>query len=129
MTETPKGEITLQTIAMPADANANGDIFGGWLMAQMDLGASVQARRRAQGRTATVACDDMRFLRPVKIGDLVSIHSELSREGRSSMGISVEVWARRPEGHAHARVAEAKFTFVAIDGEGRSRTLPDPTVG
>ncbi|MEM7056343.1 MAG: acyl-CoA thioesterase [Pseudomonadota bacterium] len=124
MTETPKGEVTLQTIAMPADANANGDIFGGWLMAQMDLGASVLARRRASGRTATVACDAMRFLKPVKIGDLVSIHSTLAREGRTSMGISVEVWARRLEGNTHVRVAEADFTFVAIDADGRPRELP-----
>lgn len=125
MTETPNGEITLQTIAMPADANANGDIFGGWLMAQMDLGASVLARRRALGRTATVACDAMRFLKPVKVGDLVSIHSTMSREGRTSMSIFVEVWARRLEGHEHVRVAEAAFTFVAIDGDGRPRELPE----
>ena len=91
----PIGEITLQTIAMPADSNANGDIFGGWLMAQMDLGASVMARRRARGRVATVAVDAMQFLRPVKIGDVVSIHAEMAHEGRTSMRIGIEVWAQR----------------------------------
>jgi len=124
MSETPHGEITLQTIAMPADANANGDIFGGWLMAQMDLGASVLARRRAQGRTATVAVNAMQFLKPVKIGDLVSIHSTLAREGRTSMGIHVEVWARRLEGDEHVKLTEADFTFVALDGGGKPRPLP-----
>lgn len=120
----PSGEITLQTIAMPADANANGDIFGGWLMAQMDLGASVLARRRAQGRTATVAVEAMTFLKPVKVGDLVSIHSTLLREGRTSMGIEVEVWARRLITDEHLKVTEATFTFVAIDDQGASRPLP-----
>ena len=124
MTDQPTGEITLQTIAMPADANANGDIFGGWLMAQMDLGASVLARRRARGRTATVAVEAMTFLKPVKVGDLVSIHSTLTREGRTSMGISVEVWARRLDGDTHLKVTEAAFTFVAIDSSGKPRALP-----
>lgn len=129
MTETPRGEITLQTIAMPADANANGDIFGGWLMAQMDLGASVLARRRSRGRTATVAVDAMQFLKPVKVGDLVSIHSTLTREGRTSMGIHIEVWARRLDGDAHIKVTDADFTFVAIDSSGVSRVLPDKSDG
>ncbi len=124
MSAEPTGEITLQTIAMPADANGNGDIFGGWLMAQMDLGASVLARRRAQGRVATVAVDAMQFLKPVKIGDVVSIHSSMIREGRTSMGISIEVWARRLIGDHHLRVTEAAFTFVAIDDAGKPRPLP-----
>lgn len=121
----PSGEITLQTIAMPADANANGDIFGGWLMAQMDLGASVLARRRARGRVATVAVDAMQFLKPVKIGDVVSIHSVMQREGRSSMKVGVEVWATRMPAADHLKVTEAVFTFVAIDESGQSRPLPE----
>ncbi|MEM0987265.1 MAG: acyl-CoA thioesterase [Pseudomonadota bacterium] len=120
----PSGEITLQTIAMPGDANANGDIFGGWLMAQMDLGASVLARRRARGRVATVAVDAMVFHRPVHVGDVVSIHSSMTREGRTSMAIAIEVWTQAIGSDSRNRVTEAAFTFVAIDDEGRPRPLP-----
>ena len=121
---TPQGEITLQAVAMPWDANVGGDIFGGWLMSQMNLGASVVARQRSMGRTATVACDAMQFHRPVMIGDLVSIHARLVREGRSSMNIAVEVWVRRKIYEEHLKVTEATFTFVALDEAGRPRTLP-----
>ena len=120
----PQGEVTLQTIAMPADTNANGDIFGGWLMAQMDLGASVPAKMRAKGRVATVAVDEMTFLKPVRVGDLVSIHSRILREGRSSMRIAVEVWIRRQATGEQVQVTAATFTFVAIDDTGNSRPLP-----
>lgn len=120
----PHGELTLQTIAMPAFTNANGDIFGGWLMSQMDLGASVLARRRAEGRVATVAVEAMTFHRPVHVGDVVSTHAVMEREGRSSMRIRLEVWVLRQPGHRRVRVTEAVFTFVAIDEEGRSRPLP-----
>ena len=120
----PVGEVTLQTLAMPADANANGDIFGGWLMAQMDLGASVLARRRARGRVATVAVEAMTFLKPVWVGDVVAIHSEMLREGRSSMRIGIEVWVTRQPSGAHLKVTEATFTFVAINDQGQSRALP-----
>ncbi len=120
----PRGEITLQTIAMPADTNANGDIFGGWLMAQMDLGASVLARRRAAGRVATVAVEAMTFLKPVKVGDVVSIHADLLREGRSSMKIGLEVWVTRQPESVRVLVTEATFTFVAIAEDGRPRPLP-----
>lgn len=118
------GEITLQTIAMPADTNANGDIFGGWLMSQMDLGASVLARRRARGRVATVAVDRMQFLKPVHVGDVVSIHAVMQREGRSSLTIGIEVWVTRQPSADHIKVTEADFTFVAINEDGRSRPLP-----
>ncbi|MDT8343520.1 MAG: acyl-CoA thioester hydrolase YciA [Thermohalobaculum sp.] len=120
----PQGELTLQTIAMPADTNANGDIFGGWLMAQMDLGASVMARRRARGRVATIAVERMTFHRPVRVGDVVSIHSRMAREGRSSMQIDVEVWITRMPAAEHVKVTEAIFTFVAIDDAGKPRPLP-----
>ncbi|MEM6661278.1 MAG: acyl-CoA thioesterase [Pseudomonadota bacterium] len=109
---------------MPWDANAGGDIFGGWLMSQMDLGASVVARQRAMGRTATVACDGLQFLKPVMVGDLVSIHADLVSEGRSSMRISVEVWVRRQIYEDHVKVTEAMFTFVALDEAGNTRKLP-----
>ena len=122
MTDDPQGEITLQTVPLPADSNANGDIFGGWLMSQMDLGASVLARRR--GRVATVAVDAMQFLKPVKIGDVVAIHARMQREGRTSMRIGLEVWVTREPEDRRIKVTEAVFTFVAIDDEGRSRPLP-----
>jgi acyl-CoA thioesterase YciA len=120
----PKGEITLQTIAMPADANANGDIFGGWLMSQMDLGASVLARGRARGRVATVAVDGMEFHKPVRVGDVLAIHSVMEREGRTSMKIAVEAWITRMPAGDHMRVTKAMFTFVAIDETGKPRALP-----
>lgn len=119
----PEGEITLQTIAMPADANVNGDIFGGWLMAQMDLGASVLARTRARGRVATVAVEAMTFLKPVRVGDLVAIYSRMLREGRTSMRVGLEVWVTRQPSGERTRVTEATITFVAIDDEGRPRPL------
>jgi acyl-CoA thioesterase YciA len=119
-----RGELTLQTIAMPSDVNANGDIFGGWLMAQMDLGASVLARHRSRGRVATVAVEAMTFHRPVHVGDLVTIHSEMVREGRTSMRVGVEVWITRQPSGERARVTDAVFTFVAIDENGVKRALP-----
>ncbi len=121
--EKPKGSLALQTIAMPADTNANGDIFGGWLMAQMDLGASVVARTRSNGKVATVAVNAMTFHKPVHVGDLVTIYSELLKEGTTSMHVGVEAWITRlPEG-IRLKVTEAKFVFVAVDGEGNKRTL------
>lgn len=119
----PKGMLALQTIAMPADTNANGDIFGGWLMAQMDLGASVVARTRSNGKVATVAVNAMTFHKPVHVGDLVTIYSELLKEGTTSMHVGVEVWITRlPEG-IRLKVTEAKFVFVAVDGDGNKRKL------
>jgi acyl-CoA thioesterase YciA len=120
----PRGMLALQTIAMPADTNANGDIFGGWLMAQMDLGSSVLARARARGRVATVAVEAMTFHRPVRVGDVVSIHAALEREGRTSMTVDTEVWVtRQPEGR-RVKVTEARFVFVAVDERGVKRPLP-----
>ena len=123
-TTQPRGSVTLQTIAMPADSNANGDIFGGWLMAQMDLGASVLARTRARGRVATVAVDGMEFHKPVKVGDVVAIHTVMEREGRTSMRVAVEAWITRLPSGDHMRVTKAVFTFVAIDDAGKPRVLP-----
>lgn len=125
MTSTgPRGQITLQTIAMPADTNANGDIFGGWLMAQMDLGASVLARSRARGRVATVAVEAMTFHRPVNVGDVVSLYSDLVDEGTTSMTVALEVWVTRQPEARRLKVTEAKFIFVAVDESGRKRPLP-----
>ncbi len=120
----PKSPVALQTIAMPADTNVNGDIFGGWLMAQMDLGASVPARTRAKGRVATVAVEGMTFHKPVLVGDLVSIHADIIKEGRTSLHIGVEVWVTRQPSGERKKVTEARFIFVAVDSEGKKRVLP-----
>ncbi len=109
---------------MPSDANVGGDMFGGWLMGMMDLGASVVGRQRALGRTATVASHELKFLRPVYVGDLVSNHAWLIRTGRTSMRIGVEVWVRREIYGDHMKVAEAEFTFVALDEHAKPRALP-----
>lgn len=119
----PEGELAIQTIAMPADANWNGDIFGGWLVSQMDLAGAVCARKTARGRVATVAIDSMAFLRPVPIGAVISCYTQLLEVGRSSMRIRVEVWIRTL-GDIH-KVTEGVFTFVAIDDSGRTRKVSE----
>ena len=121
---TPHGRLTPQTIAMPGDTNANGDIFGGWLMAQMDLACSVLARERARGRVATVAVEGMSFHRAVHVGDVVSMHAEMLREGTTSMVIELEAWVRRQPSGEFLKVTEARFVFVAVDENGRKRGLP-----
>jgi acyl-CoA thioesterase YciA len=113
----------IRTIAMPADTNPSGDIFGGWLMAQMDLAAGNLAARTARGRAATIAVEAMTFLRPVKVGDEVSLYATLISTGRTSMRIGVEAWRRDRYGHQSEQVTHATFTFVAIDPEGRPRQL------
>jgi acyl-CoA thioesterase YciA len=122
----PQGEVSIQTIAMPKDANWNGDIFGGWLVSQMDLACAVCARRRAQGRVATVAIDSMAFLRPVPVGAVVSCHTRLEGTGRTSMKIHVEVWICSEQIQAE-KVTEGRFVFVAIDADGNKRPLPPET--
>jgi acyl-CoA thioesterase YciA len=120
----PEGMPAIRTIAMPADTNPAGDIFGGWLMAQMDLAAGNVAARRARGRCVTIAVDGMQFLKPVFVGDEVSLYATIVRAGRSSLGICVEAWRRRREDEAAHKVTEAVFTFVAVDADHRPRPLP-----
>jgi acyl-CoA thioesterase YciA len=122
-TPLPAGELALQTIAMPADANFNGDIFGGWLVSQMDLAGAVTARKIARGRVATVAIDSMSFLSPVPIGSVISCHTHLLEVGRSSMKICIEVWITDLNDY-RTKVTEGQFTFVAIDETGRTRPVP-----
>ena len=120
----PSGVPMIRTIAMPADTNPAGDIFGGWLMAQMDLAAGNAAARRARGRCATIAVDGMAFLSPVHVGDEVSLYARLQTVGRTSMKFLVEAW-RRPRHEAlSVQVTKAIFTFVAIDEQGRPRPVP-----
>ncbi|MGB3408227.1 MAG: acyl-CoA thioesterase [Jannaschia sp.] len=110
---------------MPADTNPAGDIFGGWLMSQMDLAAGNMAARVSQGRGATVAVEAMQFLRPVKVGDEVTLYATLKTVGRTSMRIHIDVWARPRYGTAAAKVTDADFVFVALDGEGNPRAILD----
>lgn len=119
----PLGQLTLQTVAMPADTNSNGDIFGGWLMAQMDIAAGICAKDRAEGRVVTVAVDGMVFLTPVAVGDVVSCFTEIKEIGRSSVRICVEVWVNLSV--EPVKVTEGEFVFVAIDVNGRTRPLPE----
>lgn len=116
----PQGELVYRTIAMPADANLNGDIFGGWVMSQMDLGASVVAVRTAGRRVVTAAVDGMSFHYPVHVGDLVSYYGRLMSIGRTSMKIHIEVWVERMGFNgAPLMTTQATFTYVAIDDDGR----------
>jgi len=122
--EVPEGMLALQTIAMPADTNSNGDIFGGWLMAQMDLGASVVARTRSRGKVATVAVNGMTFHKPVLVGDLVTIYADLVKEGKTSMHVEIEAWVTRQPTAERLKVTEAVFVFVAVGENGSKRKLP-----
>jgi acyl-CoA thioesterase YciA len=118
----------IRTIAMPSDSNAYGDIFGGWLMSQMDLGAGNLAARVAQGRCVTVSVETMAFLRPVKVGDEVTVYCSLVSSGRTSMKINVEAWRRARNGRDEYRVTQAIFTFVALDENGKSRPISRPNL-
>lgn len=121
----PKGALTLRTLAMPRDVNVNGDIFGGWVLSQMDIACGIVGGERAHGRVATVAVDAMKFIRPVKVGDVLCIYTAIDRVGRTSMGIAVEAWVLRGRIGAREKVTEAVFTFVAIDEDGRPRPVPE----
>ena len=115
----PVGELVIRTIAMPMYTNSNGDIFGGWLVSQMDLGGAIFARNVTHSRITTAAIEGMSFLNPVYVGDIVSCHATLLKVGRTSMHIQVEVWAQRTKGGEHVRVTTGTFVYVAIDDAGR----------
>ena len=118
-------ELVLKVIPMPADTNGNGDIFGGWVMAQVDLAGSVLPARHVQGRMATVAVNEFVFKHPVRVGDILSFFSSVKRVGRTSITVDVEVFAERfSEQGNYVKVTEALLTYVAIDSEGRPRPLP-----
>lgn len=120
----PQGDLTVRTVAMPADTNANGDIFGGWVLSQMDQAGGIAGVDRAQGRVVTVALDAMTFIRPVRVGDVLCVYTRVSHVGRTSMKIEVEAWARRFRTQVREKVTSATFTFVAIDDDGRPRAIP-----
>jgi len=127
----PQGEIVLRTLAMPADTNANGDIFGGWLMSQMDMGGAILAKEIAGGRVVTVRADGMTFLKPVAVGDVVCCHARCIRTGTSSITINIEVWIKKvasePIGQRYC-TTEAVFIYVAVDPDGKPRPLPDDKI-
>jgi acyl-CoA thioesterase YciA len=120
----PQGELTVRLIAMPGDTNANGDIFGGWVLSQMDQAGGIAAVERAQGRVVTVAVEAMTFIRPVKVGDVLCVYTSVDHVGRTSMKVHIEAWAQRFRTHLREKVTDATFTFVAIDEEGRPRPVP-----
>lgn len=123
----PQGNLLLRTLAMPSDTNANGDIFGGWIMSQMDIGGAILAKEIALGRVVTVAVDSMTFIRPISVGDVVCCYGRCLNVGRSSIKIQVEVWVKRvanePIGERYC-VTQAVFTFVAVDKQGKPRAIP-----
>ena len=120
----PKGELAIRTVAMPADTNPNGDIFGGWVLSQMDMAGGMIATRRAHGRVATVAITTMTFRLPVLVGDEVSCYGEITKIGNSSITIKIESWVRRGRGGEQIKVTEGLFTFVAIGDDRRPRKVP-----
>jgi acyl-CoA thioesterase YciA len=120
----PRGELTVQITAMPADTNPSGDIFGGWVLSRMDQAGGIAAAERARGRVATVALDAMKFIRPVKVGDVLCVYTLIEAVGRTSMKVHVEAWARRYNTHVRERVTVATLTFVALDEAGRPRPVP-----
>lgn len=124
MSDQPTGTLTLQTVPMPGDTNAGGDVFGGWVVSQMDIAAGVTAMQRANGRCATVAIEALRFHAPVLVGDLFSVHTHIRRTGSTSITMHVEAWVRRQRTGEHLMVTEGDFTFVAIEASGVKRALP-----
>ena len=123
----PRGELAIRTLAMPRDTNPNGDIFGGWLLSQMDIAGGVTAGQRARGRAVTVAVEAMAFHRPVRVGDVLCCHADILKVGKTSMTILVEAWVLRGHSGRRVKVTEGTFTYVAIDDEGNKRSLPADT--
>ncbi|HEX4297881.1 MAG TPA: acyl-CoA thioesterase [Devosia sp.] len=120
----PQGALTIRTLAMPADTNPAGDIFGGWVMSQMDIAGAIAAVERARGRVVTVAVEAMSFIAPVKVGDILCVYTRLDGTGTTSLTIAVEAWARRDRLDDRVKVTEGRFVYVALGQDGRKRSLP-----
>ncbi len=125
----PNGELVIRTLAMPADANPSGDIFGGWVLSQMDIAGGVTASQRARGRVATVAVTAMTFHLPVYVGDVLCVYTEIEKVGRTSITVALEAWALRGRLGGRARVTEGRFVFVALGEDGRPRPVPPDEAG
>jgi acyl-CoA thioesterase YciA len=121
---TPHGTLTIRTLAMPADTNPAGDIFGGWVMSQMDIAGAIAAFERARGRVVTVAVEAMTFIAPVKVGDVLCVYTVVERVGRTSLTVAVEAWVRRERVGDRVKVTEGRFVYVALDEAGRKRDVP-----
>ena len=119
----PCGDLCTRTLAMPADTNQNGDIFGGWLLSQMDIGGGIFASKMAKSRTVTVAIDAMNFRKPVFVGDLVSVHASLVRVGKTSVAVHIEAWVQRRKETHSILVTDGNFTYVSIDDQGRPQNI------
>ncbi len=122
--EEPEGELTIRTVAMPADTNVAGDIFGGWVLSQMDIAAGIAAVEHAKSRVATVGVNAMSFLKPVHVGDILCVYTKVERVGRTSMAIKLDAWVLRQKTQRRLKVTEGVFTFVALDENGKSRPVP-----
>ncbi len=118
-----RGELTVRLIAMPGDTNANGDIFGGWVLSQMDQAGGIAATETAHGRVVTIAIDAMTFIRPVRVGDVLCVYTAVDHVGRTSIKVHIEAWAQRFRTHHREKVTDATFTFVAVDDFGRPRPV------
>lgn len=121
----PEGILSLQTIAMPADTNWSGDVFGGWIVSQMDLAGAIHAERFSKGRCATISINQMTFLVPVKVGDVISCYTKILKVGNTSIQMQIEVWDSHDDSRPPVRVTEGVFTFVAVDVKGNKRLIPD----
>jgi len=120
----PKGALTIRTLAMPADTNPAGDIFGGWVMSQMDIAGAIAAVERARGRVVTVAVEAMTFIAPVKVGDILCVYTTIERTGTTSITVAVEAWARRNRLDDRVKVTDGHFVYVALGDDGQKRRLP-----
>ena len=123
-TSDPKGALTIRTLAMPADTNPAGDIFGGWVMSQMDIAGGIAAYERANGRVVTVAVEAMTFIAPVKVGDILCVYTTVERVGTTSLTVAVEAWARRNRLDDRVKVTDGRFVYVALGEDGRKRAIP-----
>lgn len=120
----PRGALTIRTLAMPADTNPAGDIFGGWVMSQMDIAGAIAAVERVQGRVVTVAVDSMTFIAPVKVGDVLCVYTDIQRVGTTSITVGLEAWVRRNRLDDRTKVTEARFVYVSLDEDGQKRPIP-----
>ncbi len=119
----PEGSLTIRTLAMPADTNPAGDIFGGWVMSQMDIAGAIAAIERAKGRVVTVAVEAMTFISPVKVGDILCVYTSIERVGTTSITVAVEAWARRNRLDDRVKVTDGRFVYVALGEDGRKRPV------
>lgn len=120
----PHGTLTIRTLAMPADTNPAGDIFGGWVMSQMDIAGAISAVERVKGRVVTVAVEAMTFISPVKVGDILCVYCTIERVGNTSITIAIEAWARRNRVADRVKVTQGRFVYVALGEDGRKMQIP-----